>query len=239
MTDQSSEPALPVRHIHPTATAAFLLRCARSPDRWFYPANAKSRDPVCCAFQLHLADAAAVEVRVLECAYTEGGTGWRVWPCSLLLACWLAASSCELGISDQAALELGCGLGLPGLASAAFGAKRVSLSDCLPLLLRSVRSSIIASGVDERCCATLLVSQGPCVPILASSSSATMHMHMYNIHAHAHVHVHAHGAHAHVRTARMRPQCCAIPPGLGSRGAAGRGGRCQRRRVFDRTGSQP
>ena len=27
--------------------------------------------------QLHLVAAEAVEVRVLECAYTEGGTGWR------------------------------------------------------------------------------------------------------------------------------------------------------------------
>ena len=48
-----------------------------------------------------------MEVRVLECAYTEGGTGWRVWPCALLLACWIAAHAAELELSTLSALELG------------------------------------------------------------------------------------------------------------------------------------
>ena len=105
--DDAASPALPIQHIDPTATAAFLLRCARSPGRWFYPANAKARDPVCCAFQFRVRGRpAATEVRVNECAYTEGGTGWRVWPCSLLLACWLAAHAAELQMSALRSLEL-------------------------------------------------------------------------------------------------------------------------------------
>ena len=73
------------------ATAAFLTKCARNPGRWFYPCSANHREPRRCAFEFRRAseDNTAPRrliVRVEECAYTEGGTGWRVWPCALLLA---------------------------------------------------------------------------------------------------------------------------------------------------------
>ena len=72
------------------------------------------------------------------------------------MACWIAAHAAELELSTLSALELGCGLGLPGLASAAFGAASVDVTDCLPLLLRSVRASIDACGFGGRCRASLL-----------------------------------------------------------------------------------
>ena len=78
-------------------------------------------------------------IQIEECQYTEGGTGWRVWPCALLLSCWLAANEVDLGLRTKGVrvLELGCGLGLPGLTAAALGAAKTVLTDCLPLLLRT------------------------------------------------------------------------------------------------------
>lgn len=147
-----------VRHVDPTATAAFLLRCARKPDRWYFPANAKAREPVCCAFTLCLARSVpgSVDVHIQECAYTEGGTGWRVWPCALLLAVWLTGHAVELGLEKLWVLELGCGLGLPGIVCAALGAVHVDVTDCLPRLLRCVRESIAVNQLEGRCRALML-----------------------------------------------------------------------------------
>ena len=78
--------------VAPSSTADFLRRCARAPDRFFYPCNAKHRAPRTCTYQLrprrHRADSEAsseagseagseggaglVSVRIEECAYTEG-----------------------------------------------------------------------------------------------------------------------------------------------------------------------
>ncbi|KAL1519376.1 hypothetical protein AB1Y20_022902 [Prymnesium parvum] len=148
---------LPVREVQPTAAAAFLLRCARNPDRWFYPVNAKARGPVACTFRLCVAEnAPVVEMNILECPYSDGGTGWRVWPCALMLTCWLATHASELFLQDLSVLEVGCGLGLPGLACAALGAASVDITDCLPRLLRCVSTSIAASHLEHRCRASLL-----------------------------------------------------------------------------------
>ena len=130
-----------------SSTAAFLLRCARAPQRWYYPCNAKHREPVCCSFELR---PAPVPVLLHECAWSDGGTGWRAWPCALLLACWLARGG---SVRGRSVLEVGCGLGLPGLAAAALGAARVVLTDCLPRLLteavaRSVAAMRAALGGD-------------------------------------------------------------------------------------------
>ena len=147
--------AAPTR-ISSDATAAFLVRCTRAPDRFFYPANAKARTPVCCVFQLNVAGTGQANVLLHECEYTQGGTGWRVWPCALLLACWIAANAPALCLPRCRVLELGCGLGLPGVASATFGAAQVDVTDCLPLLMDAVRRSIDGSGVSSRCRAALL-----------------------------------------------------------------------------------
>ena len=132
------------------STADFLRRCARLRDRFFYPCNAKDRTVRRCAYELVAsveAQAAARRlcVRVLECEYAAGGTGWRVWPCALLLSCWLAQHLPLMRRSGaMRALELGCGLALPGLTAAALGA-HVTLSDCLPRLLTTVAASVQAN----------------------------------------------------------------------------------------------
>jgi hypothetical protein len=129
--------------IAPESTANFLARCARAHDRFFYPCNAKHREPQSCTYVFRSSGVAEVfEVRVAECTYSEGGTGWRVWPCALLLSCWLAAERRELQLPTLRVLELGCGLGLPGLTAAALGAAESVLSDCLPILLRTVAESV-------------------------------------------------------------------------------------------------
>ena len=125
-------------------TAQFLLRCAKNPGRWFYPCSANHRDPRRCSFEF-LQSSEPVHVRVEECAYTEGGTGWRVWPCALLLAGWLVAHARELQLRGCRVLELGCGLGLPALTAAALGGASTA-SDCLPVLLRTVERSARANG---------------------------------------------------------------------------------------------
>ena len=137
--------------VRTSSTADFLCRCARAPNRFFYPCNAKDREPKSCVFTfVHSADSPAIEVKVDECAYCEGGTGWRVWPCALLLSCWLAAQVTEMELTHLRVLELGCGLGLPGLTAAVLGAAETVLSDCLPVLLRTVANSIRTNAVRAR-----------------------------------------------------------------------------------------
>ena len=152
--------------VGPAATAAFLAKCAKTPDRFFYPCNAKHRDkPARCAYSFRrikapttktggkqqqlpcTEDKALISVRLAECEYSEGGTGWRVWPCALLLSCWLVAREATLRLDERRtrALELGCGLGLPGLTAAALGAEISVLSDCLPALLEAIHVSVRAN----------------------------------------------------------------------------------------------
>ena len=140
MMESPSKDAPPKR-VSPRAVHDFLCKCARTPDRFYYPCNAKARQPVSCIYQLNVPGRSTVSMLVHECEYVEGGTGWRVWPCALLLSCWLAAHEAEISIRHSCALELGCGLGLPGLTAAALGAARVALTDCLPRLLRTVADS--------------------------------------------------------------------------------------------------
>jgi hypothetical protein len=129
-------------------TAQFLSKCAKNPGRWFYPCSANHRAPRRCTFEF-LQSSVPVHVRVEECAYTEGGTGWRVWPCALLLAGWLVGQARALRVQGCRVLELGCGLGLPALTAAVLGAESVA-SDCLPVLLRTVERSACANDGPRR-----------------------------------------------------------------------------------------
>jgi len=52
-----------------------------------------------------------------------------VWPVSKLLVAYLVEHKQELFIGSRPCLELGCGLGICGLAAAALGAKHVILTD--------------------------------------------------------------------------------------------------------------
>jgi len=129
------------------STAVFLLECSRAPDRFFYPCNAKARAPRSCIYRLRRPSVAdrPIQVFIAECDYVQGGTGWRVWPCALLLSAWIAANHEELSLGRLRVIELGSGLGLPGLVSAALGARAVRITDCLPLLLTTMRQSAAAA----------------------------------------------------------------------------------------------
>ena len=134
------------KNISHTQAASFLKRCARVPNRFFYPCNAAHRPAAHCSFtftQNRHGQKLVVRVPILECEWQQGGTGWRVWPCALLLSCWIARHHQHVKLTHSRVLELGCGLGLPGLAAAALGAKSVTLTDCLPRLLETVRRSAL------------------------------------------------------------------------------------------------
>jgi predicted nicotinamide N-methyase len=67
----------------------------------------------------------------------------KLWEASLVLADLMAANP---SVSEQTLLELGAGLGAPGLVAAASG-YRVTLSDFEPLILDFQRVSAAASGL--------------------------------------------------------------------------------------------
>jgi predicted nicotinamide N-methyase len=77
--------------------------------------------------------------------YGEGGLGWRVWPAALLLGQFI----CDYPetVMGKTVLELGAGLGLPGLLAGKLGASRVCLTDCLPLALNKLIKSIHANDL--------------------------------------------------------------------------------------------
>jgi predicted nicotinamide N-methyase len=79
--------------------------------------------------------------------YAEGGLGWRVWPAAVLLGQFICNHS-EIVIS-KTVLELGAGLGLPGLLAGKLGASRVCLTDCLPLALAKLNKSIQANNLTD------------------------------------------------------------------------------------------
>lgn len=157
--------------VEASTTASFLLRCSRAPNRFFYPCNAKARQRRPCTYRLRQAGEPAIEVFVDECDYREGGTGWRVWPCALLLACWLSAHHEELDLGGSRVIELGAGLGLPGLTAAALGAQLVRITDCLPRLLHTVRRSAEVAAATVRGVA----AARPTIPAAANSGSAMDH----------------------------------------------------------------
>jgi predicted nicotinamide N-methyase len=68
----------------------------------------------------------------LEVAVEESWAGSmqaRVWDCALVLARWLALRPPSLSMHGRLGLELGCAIGLPGLAAAALGARLVLLTE--------------------------------------------------------------------------------------------------------------
>lgn len=74
-----------------------------------------------------------VQVTFTETSFQQGGLGYRIFPASMVLSCWLADHGAL--IAGARVLELGAGLGVPGFACAQLGAARVVLSDYLPALL--------------------------------------------------------------------------------------------------------
>jgi len=60
--------------------------------------------------------------------YPELGQQYRAWDCSLLISRYLEKFQQELCM-DKRVLELGCGVGLPGLCAGMLGASEVTLTD--------------------------------------------------------------------------------------------------------------
>ena len=63
------------------------------------------------------------------------GGAWAgsvIWSAALLLCDWLAAEPASL-VEGKVVVELGAGIGVPGMTAAAFGARKVLLTDQSPL----------------------------------------------------------------------------------------------------------
>lgn len=83
----------------------------------------------------------ALRLRHVREPESMGGEGKKsipniVWPSGVVLARWLARHP-EL-VKDAEVLEMGAGLGAPGMTAAAFGARRVVLTDADPAAVRNM-----------------------------------------------------------------------------------------------------
>jgi hypothetical protein len=67
------------------------------------------------------------------------GIAWRIWPAAHVLTDWLQTQKSELFTGDKIFIEIGAGVGLVGLVSAALGGftALTDLADCLDALHRS------------------------------------------------------------------------------------------------------
>jgi predicted nicotinamide N-methyase len=77
-------------------------------------------------------------------------TGSWVWGSALVLSEWMATKGRDLfHFQDKTVLELGAGVGLPGLTAALLGASRVVLTDTAPLVPALVKN-VEANGLQDR-----------------------------------------------------------------------------------------
>ncbi|XP_048319505.2 uncharacterized protein LOC125418865 [Ziziphus jujuba] len=81
-------------------------------------------------------------------------TGSWIWDSALVLTEWMAEQAqLDFTFQDKTVIELGAGVGLPGLAAALLGAKRVVLTDIetlLPGLVRNVEANGFGDRVEVR-----------------------------------------------------------------------------------------
>lgn len=96
---------------------------------------------------IHLPSAGHVQLR--ELAFTTAGLGWKAWSASLMLARMLERSASSL--HSCAVLELGAGLGLPGIvASIACTPQQVVLSDRSPSIVLTLEENIANNTAHSR-----------------------------------------------------------------------------------------
>ena len=74
-------------------------------------------------------------------------SGCRIWDASVALARQLQREGAAGGLANLAVVELGSGVGLPGLAAARFAA-RVLLTDAEDALLPNLRANAVAGALD-------------------------------------------------------------------------------------------
>ncbi|XP_057977356.1 uncharacterized protein LOC131164290 [Malania oleifera] len=77
-------------------------------------------------------------------------TGSWLWDSALVLSRWMAShGQAEFSLQGKTVLELGAGLGLPGLTAALLGARRVLLTD-VGSLLPGLERNVEANGLGDR-----------------------------------------------------------------------------------------
>ncbi|OVA05658.1 Nicotinamide N-methyltransferase-like [Macleaya cordata] len=77
-------------------------------------------------------------------------TGSWVWDSSLLLSEWMTSHGrVEFDFEGKTVLELGAGMGIPGMIAALLGATRVVLTD-IPSLLTWLRKNVEANSLGDR-----------------------------------------------------------------------------------------
>jgi len=87
------------------------------------------------------------EIYLSETSISFGGVGCACWDGAIILARWLLAHG--QAIRDAVVHEVGAGVGLPGIAAARF-AKRVTLSDYVPVLIECLNYNIRLNGANVR-----------------------------------------------------------------------------------------
>ena len=90
---------------------------------------------------------ADVELRILE-RPGEGSVALRLWRSALVLSEHMTQSR-FVDVRGKQVLELGCGLGLPGIACAAAGAAHVCLSDVSVDSIELARRNAALNGLDR------------------------------------------------------------------------------------------